>query len=121
MRILRRRGVVLVLVLLLTAVLMVLGVSFLSTKGQEANAAKLSFESFKAREMADQLPKGWIDIQQEANRLFLVDSQFKNRALSTTQIRELFGEETRIDFIPVSMRDTFVSVARDMKSKRRMI
>jgi len=46
------RGVLLVLVLLLTAVLLVLGGGFLSTKSQEANSARLSFDSVKARNMA---------------------------------------------------------------------
>lgn len=69
-----------------------------------------------ARHVEAEFPKGWIDIQQESNRLFLVESQFKNRALSTTQIKELFGEEVRVEFIPVSIRDTFVSVARSLRT-----
>lgn len=49
---LRRRGVLLVLVLMLTVILMILAGGFLSTKNQEAVAGKLSFQSFKAREIA---------------------------------------------------------------------
>ncbi len=66
----------------------------------------------------DKLPSHWGDLQSEGSELYFVDSAFENREKTEADINRVFESCKRLDLMPISLRDTFVSIAREMKTAK---
>lgn len=63
----------------------------------------------------DKLPVHWIDKLSSNTDFSFVDSNFTNRAKTKAEVAEHLGPVTQFDVMPHSLRDTFVSIARESK------